>query len=145
MVETQSIRTFESYGFDLKQFTLFLEEVGITQFQKVNHLVIRKFLAKLKTEGYAKSSISRKIACIRSLFKYLSRQGYLENNPVLGVANLKREKHLPEFLYMAEVNDLLNLPDKSNKLGIRDAAILEVFYACGIRLQELVDLTLKDL
>jgi integrase/recombinase XerC len=140
-----SICTFESYGLDLRQFLVFLEEEQVARVEKVDHLLIRKYLAKLKMEGFAKSSILRKVACIRSFFKYLCNQGYLQNNPVLGVANPKREKRLPEFLYLPEVNDLLNLPDKSSKLGLRNAAILEVLYSSGIRLQEIVGLTLRDI
>ncbi len=140
-----SVHTFESYGLDLRQFLVFLEEEHVAQAEKVDHFLIRKYLAKLKMEGFSKSSISRKVACIRSFFKYLCKQGYLENNPVLGVANLKREKRLPEFLYLTEIKDLLDLPDKSSELGLRDAAILEVLYSCGIRLQEIVNLTVKDI
>lgn len=140
-----SLHTVESYGLDLKQFLLFLEGEQVDRAEAVDHLLIRKYLAKLKTEGFAKSSIMRKVACLRSFFKYLCKQGYLPSNPVLRIANLKREKHLPEFLYLPEINNLLELPDLSSLLGVRDLAILEVLYASGLRLQEIVGLCLQDL
>lgn len=143
--KNSSLHTFESYGLDLKQFLVFLGEEQVLQAELVDHLLIRKYLTRLKKEGFAKSSIARKVACIRSFFKYLCKQGYLQNNPALGVANLKRDKHLPEFLYLPELNSLLDLPDQSSMLGLRDAAILEVLYSSGLRLQEIVNLKLADL
>jgi tyrosine recombinase XerC len=143
--KNSSFHTIESYGLDLKQFLDFLREEQVFQAEAVDHLLIRKYLMKLKKEGLAKSSITRKVACIRSFFKYLCKQGYLQTNPALGVANLKRDKHLPEFLYLPEMNRLLDLPDQSSQLGLRDLAILEVLYSSGLRLQEIVGLKLPDI
>lgn len=140
-----SLNTFESYGLDLGEFLQFLEEEGITGFNQVDHLLIRKYLTRLKNKPLAKSSISRKLACIRSFFKFLCREGYLGNNPVLGVASPKRDKRLPQFLYQNEITALLEQPDPATPLGIRDRAILELFYSSGLRLQELAGLTLADL
>ncbi|TCL56484.1 integrase/recombinase XerC [Hydrogenispora ethanolica] len=140
-----SPKTIESYGLDLRQFFEFLQEKKIQDLEKVDHLLVREFLSQLKQADYAKTSTARKIACIRSFFKYLCRQGYLDRNPVLGVATPKREKKLPQFLYQQEMLDLLELVDCSEKLGIRDRALLELFYSSGLRLQEVVGLTLGDL
>jgi integrase/recombinase XerC len=137
--------TLESYGLDLRQFTLFLEAEHVTELGAIDYLLIRRYLAHLKAESFARATIARKLASLRSFFKFLCRQGYLEQNPVLGVATPKREKHLPAFFYAEEINQLLGLPDRSHPLGIRDQAILEIFYSSGLRLQELVNLCLVDL
>ena len=140
-----SQKTLESYGLDLRQFSTFFDNESILFLEKIDHLVIRKYLAQLKEEQLARRSIARKISCLRSFFKFLCRQGYLIHNPIVGVSSPKLEKRLPEFLYLEEVEALLKLPDQKSVLGIRDQAILEVFYSSGLRLQELVGLTLADL
>jgi integrase/recombinase XerC len=140
-----SVHTLESYGLDLRQFLTFLAEERITEAMEINYLIIRKFLAFLKEKDFAKASVSRKLACLRSFFKFLCRQGYLVNNPIVTIATPKREKRLPKFLYPDEVNALLNLADSRTELGIRDRAILEIFYSSGLRLSEMVNLKLRDL
>ena len=140
-----SIHTLESYGLDLRQFSAFFDTESIADLNMIDHLLIRRYLAKLKEEQLARKSIARKISCLRSFFKYLCRQGYLQTNPVLGVSTPKLEKRLPEFLYPQEIESLLDLPVLSDDLGIRDQAILEIFYSSGLRLQELVGLTIADL
>jgi integrase/recombinase XerC len=139
-----SIHTFESYALDLKQFLEFLDQEQIHELEFINHLVIRKYLARMKSAVFARASISRKMACIRSFFKFLCAQDYLKDNPVLGVSIPKREKRLPEFLYKGEITALLSLPDQSTGLGIRNQAILEVLYSSGLRLQEIVGLKISD-
>lgn len=140
-----SIHTLESYGLDLRQFSVFFDIEPIADVELINHLVIRRYLAKLKEEQLARTSIARKISCLRSFFKFLCRQGYISNNPLIGISTPKLEKRLPEFLYPEELEGLLKLPNPSDYLGIRDQAILEIFYSSGLRLQELVGLTLADL
>lgn len=140
-----SAHTLESYGLDLRQFLQFIEGEGIGRFEVVDHLMLRRYLAYLKETGLAKSSIGRKIACLRTFFKYLCKQGFLNENPILGIASPRREKRLPEFMYPEEINALLKMPDLSTGLGIRDQAILELLYSSGVRLQEVVDLKLEDL
>lgn len=140
-----SQRTIESYGLDLRQFLQFLEEEEVNKLEAVDHILLRKYLTALKQVKMAKSSIARKIACIRTFFKFLCKQGYLSDNPAKGVTSPRREKRLPEFMYPDEINALLTMPDQSQKLGIRDQAILEVLYSSGLRLQEVVNLKMEDL
>lgn len=140
-----SDHTLESYGLDLRQFLQFMEVEKVNEPKAVNHLLLRKYLTNLKQAAFAKSSIARKVACLRSFFKYLCKQGYLQENPVIGVASPRREKRLPEFMYPDEINALLRMPDQSNGLGIRDQAILEILYSSGLRLQEIVNLKIEDL
>ena len=140
-----SAHTLESYGLDLRQFLQFLEGEGINRPEVVDHLLFRRYLAYLKQKALAKSSITRKVACVRTFFKFLCRQGYLAENPTIGLAYPRREKRLPEFMYPKEINALLTMPDLSTELGIRDQAILELLYSSGLRLNEVVSLKLEDL
>lgn len=140
-----SVHTLESYGLDLRQFLQFMEEEKIEAPEAIDHILLRKFLADLKRNGLAKSSIARKVASLRTFYKFLSKQGYILENPVRGVASPRREKRLPEFMYPEEINAFLTMPDQTSQLGIRDQAILEVLYSSGLRLQEIVNLKLEDL
>lgn len=137
--------TIESYGNDLRGFLEFLEQEGITQLQQVTYLTVRSYLAKLKSASLERSSISRKLSCLRSFFKFLSRNGILPNNPVQTVSTPRREHRLPRFMYQQETEILLNQPDCNDVVGLRDAAILELFYSCGLRLSELLNLKIDDL
>jgi integrase/recombinase XerC len=143
--QNYSAHTLESYGLDLSQFLDFLKGLGFDDIQSVTYLNIRSYLAELKKAELAKTSVARKLSCLRSFFKYLSRQGYLDTNPILTISTPRREKRLPQFLYLEEMNQLLDQPDKTAPLGIRDSAILELFYSSGLRLNEVVTLTLPDL
>jgi len=140
-----SDHTLESYGLDLSQFFQFLRDAELDDITQINYTIIRSYLGKLKREEMARTTISRKLSCLRSFFKYLSRQGYLNHNPMVTISTPKREKRLPQFFYPEEVNALLELPDRKDPLGLRDAAILELFYSSGLRLSEVVGLTLADL
>lgn len=137
-------RTLVAYETDLAQFRRFLASRGVTGPGDVTHLAVREFLARLKEEGFARSSIGRKVVAIRSFFRYLCRSGLLDQNPLAGVATPRRERRLPRFLYPHEVELLLAAPGSATALAKRDLAILESLYATGIRLSELVGLDLDD-
>ena len=138
-------KTVIAYGTDLSQFCQFLGERGVNQPEQVTHLAIREYLAGLRELGLARSSIGRKLAAVRSFFRYLCRRGTLSLNPVLGVATPRKERRLPRFLYPHEIESLLAAPTQETPLAIRDVAILETLYATGIRLSELVGLELGDI
>ncbi|MGE5582309.1 MAG: tyrosine recombinase XerC [Bacillota bacterium] len=140
-----SSHTLESYGLDLLQFQRFLEQERLNSLLEIDHILIRKYLGALKENRLERATIARKVSCLRSFFKFLCRQGYLGENPILGISTPKLNKRLPKFFYPEEIERLLNAPDKSKPLGIRDVAILEILYSSGIRLQELVGLTMTDL
>ncbi|HOJ77947.1 MAG TPA: tyrosine recombinase XerC [Bacillota bacterium] len=143
--QNYSEHTLESYGLDLRQFIEFLTAKNYSDMEALNYLVFRSYLADLKANNLARTTIARKLSCLRSFFKFLCRQGYLAQNPLLSVATPKRERKLPEFLYLEELNQLLSLPDGNTPLGIRDQAILELFYSSGLRLQEVVNLQVANL
>ena len=137
-----STHTTKNYGIDLREFSLFLDKKTMEQ---VDYVDIRSFLAALKDKSYSKSSISRKLACIRSFFKFLTREEIVKSNPSAGIATPKREKKLPDFLEPQEVVRLIEAPAAGTWEGLRDRAILETLYSSGLRVSELVGLNHDDL
>lgn len=136
-----SPHTVKNYRIDLREFSIFLKEKDA---REVTYLDIRSFLAFLKGRSYSRSSISRKLACLRSFFKYLARENLLEINPAAGIQTPKREKRLPQFLNPEEMVRLLEAPAKNTWEEKRDKAILETLYSSGLRVSELVGLNQED-
>lgn len=134
--------TIKNYGIDLREFMKFVEGKDL---KEVTYLDIRSFLAFLKAREYSKSSISRKLACLRSFFKFLTRENILTQNPAAGIATPKKEKRLPFFLNPDEITKLLEAPSKNSWEEKRDKAILEMLYSSGLRVSELVGLNYDDL
>ncbi len=139
--KNSSPHTVKNYRIDLREFSEFLKDKDC---KGVTYLDIRSFLALLKSRDYSKSSISRKLACLRSFFKYLARENLLEVNPAAGIQTPKREKRLPQFLDPEEVIRLLEAPAKNTWDEKRDRAILETLYSSGLRVSELVGLNQED-
>jgi integrase/recombinase XerC len=140
-----SAHTILSYETDLLSLVQFLRREGIDSFANVDKESLRAFIGSLLDEGFSQRSIARKIASMRSFFKYLRRQKIINGNPALVLITPKVGKRLPSFLDEESVQRLLSLPDRSTPDGKRDAAILELFYSTGIRLGELIDLNIGDL
>jgi len=147
--ENASAHTVRAYESDLSQFITFVaahlnrRRPDLTALD-FNHLHIRAFLSDLHKRGNSRSSAARKLAAIRSFGKYLRREGAIEGDPAALVGTPKREERLPAHLGESEMSRLLEMPDTSSPLGRRDRAILELFYASGLRLSELVGLGLED-
>lgn len=137
-----SPHTLKNYAVDLKEFSNCLNGKAI---QDVTYLDIRAFLALLKDRNYSKSSVSRKLACIRSFFKFLIRENIISTNPALNIATPKRDKRLPKFLDVEEVTKLLEAPVKNTWEERRDKSILETLYSSGLRVSELVGLNHDDM
>jgi integrase/recombinase XerC len=147
--ENASQHTVRAYESDLSQFLVFLAARGSrTRAQLTiadfDHVSIREFLGDLHRRGNTRSSAARKLAAIRTFSRYLRREGILDGDPAALVGTPKREQRLPAHLGEAEMSALLDMPDGSQPLGRRDRAILELFYASGLRLGELVGLDLGD-
>lgn len=120
--------------------------------QKVDELllsagtdIVRTYLAFLNEKQYSKATIARKLATLRSFYKFLVKRNQLTSNPVVAVRTPKQEKRLPRFLDYEEVKKLLGTPPQDNWLGARDRAILETLYSTGIRVSELVALNMDDI
>ncbi len=106
---------------------------------------LRTYVAALHQAGYAKSSVSRRLASLRSFFRFAQREGLCDSNPAKPLRNPRRERKLPHFLTTAEVGKLLLAPDTSGPMGNRDRAIFETLYSAGLRVSELVGINLNDL
>jgi integrase/recombinase XerC len=106
---------------------------------------VRTYLAFLNEKQYSKATIARKLATLRSFYKFLVKRNELTSNPVVAVRTPKQEKKLPRFLDYEEVKKLLDTPPQDNWLGARDRAILETLYSTGIRVSELVALNMDDI
>ena len=142
-----SAHTVKSYREDLTQAVgFFRERVGTSvRPDQLSTRHLRAFLAWLHERGYARTTISRRIAAVRSWCRFLCRQGTLQKNPADGLRGPKLDRKLPHFLNKADVDRLLAAPTADTALGVRDRAILETLYSAGLRVSELVGLELGDL
>jgi len=136
--------TIKNYRHEIGQFLDFLKEQGIDSWEGVDRYVLRRYLAWLQAEGYVKASITRRISELRSFCRYLVREGILDTNPIRAISSPKIPKRLPNYLDVHEVEGLLAAPDAMVPQGQRDRAIMEVLYASGLRVSELVSLNLKN-
>lgn len=146
-----SANTVEAYRDDLESFVKFLCNDYFSmardqlELRRADHLAIRAYLAHLGKRKLARSSIARHLSALRSFFKFLMREGAVEANPARTVATPKREKQLPSVMQASEVALLIEQADPSTPLGARDRAFLELLYASGLRISELVGIDLDDL
>jgi integrase/recombinase XerC len=141
-----SAYTVKSYREDLNQAAeFFREQAGpaVTPNQITTRL-LRAFLAWLHDQGYARTTISRRVAAVRSWCRFLCRQGTIQKNPADGLRGPKLDRKLPHFLNKSDMTRLLSAPNDS-ALGLRDRAILETLYSAGLRVSELVGLNVDDL
>jgi len=136
-----SQHTVDNYRHDLEEFRRFLGDLNL---EKIDYLVLRKYLAGLKEKNLKVRTINRYLSTLRSFFKFLIREGYLKANPIIGLSSPKQEKHLPLFLTEEEVKKLILSVQPKDERGLRDRAVLETFYSAGIRVSELVGLNVRD-
>jgi len=137
--------TVKNYRHEIGQFFDFLKEQGIDSWGGVDRYILRRYLAWLQAEGYVKASITRRISELRSFCRYLVREDVLDANPIRVISSPKIPKRLPDYLDLHQVEALLAAPDAMAPQGQRDRAILEVLYASGLRVSELVSLNLSNL
>jgi len=168
-----SAHTIRSYAADLMQFCQYLAAAGsgdplqlgetATSLDKlppleeadvaavearilsVEPVEIRAYLGVLSENKYSRSTIARKLATLRSFYKYLVRTGRLESSPVSVIRTPRQDRRLPKFLDISQIDRLLDAPDKNTLLGARDSAILETIYSAGLRISELVGLNIEDM
>jgi integrase/recombinase XerC len=147
--ENASAHTVRAYDSDLSQYLAFLathvgRRVSELTPADLDHLGVRAFIGELNKRGNAKASAARKLSAIRAFGRYLRREDVIETDPAALVGTPRRETRIPNHLAVDEMSALLSAPDTSGPLGRRDQAILELFYASGLRLSELVGLDLDD-
>jgi site-specific recombinase XerD len=137
--------TVDAYQRDARQFAGFCAGFGIDDPREVEPLVLRRFLARLVEERYARASLARKAAAMRSLFAVLARRGLVDADPAAALATPKGHRRLPRVLRQEQVMALLAAPDPQTPKGLRDRALLELLYASGARVAEAVGLDLDAL
>src|SRR5258708_33426414 len=160
-----SAHTLRNYESDLRQFIDYLaptkqEPAGKAAFKRtstragsrsepdikqIDHITIREWLSTLHSDHKKKASIARKLAALRTFFQFLVREGVLDSNPAKLVATPRKEKKLPVHLSMEDAVRFIETPDTGTEFGKRDRAILELLYATGVRVSELVQLNLRDI
>ena len=151
--------TLHAYADDLQQFAAFVRPLSArspraesrggegegggvpVRWADVRPAHLRRFLAHLHSQDYARTSIARKLSSLRALYRYLRAHGQANADPTIGITSPRQRRRLPRFLYQEDVEKLLAAPDKETPLGLRDRAILETLYATGLRVSELAALT----
>ncbi|MFC0014338.1 MULTISPECIES: tyrosine recombinase XerC [Allobacillus] len=136
--------TIQQYVTDIKQFEQFLSAESIDEINRITHVEIRLYLTTLYREKLSKKSVSRKLSGLRSFFNYLEKEEVVEQNPFLYVSMPKLDKKIPQFFYDEEMEQLFTAEDGMTPISQRNRAILEVLYATGIRVTELVGLKIGD-
>ena len=140
--------TIISYKNDLIQLLNYLKDYKIIKRNNIEYIdrgIMRKYIVYLKKCDYSVRSICRKISTTRSFFKFLLREGIVNINPTINLITPKIDKKLPYFLYLQEINKLIEAPLGNTIFGIRDRAILELLYGTGMRVGELVNLNIRDI
>lgn len=140
-----SENTVSAYKNDLGSFIRFLEEHNIADPSQIESRLIIKFFTNLEKVGLTSSSAARYFSSLKGFLNYLFANDYIKSNPIEKVSPPKLAKNLPGVLSFAEIEKILSMPNASTTLGVRDKTILEVFYACGLRISELISLKLSDL
>ena len=157
-----SVHTLRNYESDLQQFVAYLvppdaepanrnrkkqarAKPAEPDIKQIDHITIREWLASLHSDRKKKSSIARKLAALRTFFQFLVREGVIESNPAKLVATPRKEKKLPVHLSVDDAVRFIETPDTDTHFGKRDRAILELLYATGMRVSELVQLNLRDI
>jgi len=142
-----SAHTVKSYREDLAQaIDFFRTRLGnqAPQPEQLTTRLLRAYLAWLNEQGYARSTIARRLAALRSWCRFLCRQGILSTNPALGLRGPRQDKRLPHFVSREDMMRLLQTPPAATPLGLRDRAILETLYSAGLRVSELTGLNVAD-
>jgi integrase/recombinase XerC len=150
-----SEHTVRCYATDLAHFVVFLlgpsgtpadaeTDAFSTRLRSVTPIDLRAYLAELRRADYSRATVARKIATLRSFYKFLARAGEVDRNPVKVIRTPRQEKRLPKFLTPADIERLLGAPKGDDLLSLRDAAMFEVLYSTGMRVSELVGINLED-
>jgi len=140
-----SENTTTAYHNDLSTCFSYLETEKVEDLNDINYQHINSFFSQLHKTGLTNSSIARYFSSLKGFFTFLLLSHYIENNPMEKISPPKLRKTLPEVLTINEIDAVFKVPDVTDKFGLRDRAILEVLYACGLRVSELINLKISDL
>lgn len=144
-----SLHTEEAYQRDIREFISFLQSQSITEIYDIDRIVVNNYIAYLREkpgtfQEMKNSTIARKLSSLRSFFRYLNEYVGITQNPFLYVKTPKQGKRIPEFLFYDEMDIFLDSFDLTTSVGLRDRAMFELMYACGLRVSELTSLRLAD-
>jgi len=139
-----SKNTLESYGRDVRKFVLYLEENKISSVQNIKYENILDFLSHFRKQGFSDTTTVRSIVSIKQFFKYLLVEKIIRENPTSRIRTPRMKKSIPGVITLQEVEKVLDAPNETTPQGIRDSAMLEVLYATGIRVSELIGLKLNE-
>lgn len=137
--------TILNYERDINEFLNFLKRETVNKFKEVDYKILRFYLNDMYNKKYSSKTISRNLSSLRTFFKYLLKMNIISTNPMILISNPKEEKKLPTYLNYKELEDILDIPDQTTVVGLRDACILELLYSTGIRVGELVNIKIKDI
>lgn len=145
-----SLHTLQAYERDIQDFCDFLKQEGIESFDEADRIIVMNYVAELRSRmgvnGPLKNtSVSRKLSSLRSFYRYLNEYVGIPNNPFLYLKSPKPAKRIPEFLFYDEMETFLTSIDESKEDGIRNRAMFELMYACGLRVSEVVNVTIHDI
>lgn len=140
-----SKHTLINYSKDLADLCTYLEESAVNDIDDADFFMLRGFVAMLYDKGLSKSSVERKIACVKSFFNFLQKRNKSEDNPARMLKFPKKEQKAFKVFSIDSIIGLLDMPDKSEPAGMRDALILELMYGTGMRVSELVGLNVSDI
>ena len=145
LVNTKGVseNTLLSYKRDIKDYAIYAEDNGLN-IENAGGTIVLDYLMKLQKSGKSASTVSRNLASIRSFYHFLQNEGVVKADPTVNLHSLKMKKKLPQVLTSEEVEDLLNQPDTRDAKGCRDKAMLELLYATGMRVTEMIDLKMSD-
>ena len=149
--KNSSQHTLDGYLNDIAQFQDFLIHSGhaiesaTIQLDKIDRLAVRSFMGYLYEKNFSATTMRRKLSTLSSFFRFLCREGYLKTNVAKTVPAPRIQNKLPAYFSVDEMFRLLQLPEGEGFLPVRDRALLELFYSCGLRISELVGLTLEDI
>ena len=138
-----AVNSVSAYIRDVNEFELFLENKNVNDLKGASQADITDYLLMLKHEGKSAATVNRKMASLRAFYRYLSEKNIIEDNPAVDIKVPKISRREIEYLTIEEVEELLKQPDDSIK-GLRDRAILEVLYATGLRVSELIETNVED-
>lgn len=149
-LNTGSDHTREAYERDIDDFIAFLAEEGVTSFEQTDRIIVMNYIASLRQRSGAagamkNTSIARKLSSLRSFYRYLNEYVGIKDNPFLYVKGPKISRRIPEFLFYDEMEMFLNSFDLQKPVDLRNRALFELMYACGLRVSEVVALRLEDI
>ena len=143
-IRHKSLNTVESYKRDVTQYISYLDGTGVTDISSTTKTTVLSYLLYLQKEGRASSTVSRTLASLRSYYLFMMQNGVVKSNPTSNLEAPHVEKKIPKILSGEEVELLLEQPKNCDNKGVRDKAMLELLYATGIRVSELINLDVSD-